>query len=153
MFFSHASLYPNLDCKIVSCEEGVSRIDDRLETLLTKYVSFIFINLLVLFYPEAVMFFSYASLYPNLDSKIVSCEEGVKLTHLVLILREGPGTEGRLFDQVKLEASVERMAIQLYQRLEKENKFLLILDDVWEKIDLDSLGVPQPEIHMVQRSY
>jgi disease resistance protein RPS2 len=30
--------------------------------------------------------------------------------------------------------------------LRREN-FLLILDDVWEKIDLDSLGVPQPEVH------
>lgn len=41
--------------------------------------------------------------------------------------------------------SVERMAIRLHHRLEEE-KFLLILDDVWEKIDLDSLGIPQPEV-------
>ncbi|XP_062168742.1 disease resistance protein At4g27190-like [Alnus glutinosa] len=53
----------------------------------------------------------------------------------------------RLNLEAKMEESLERMAIRLYQRLEEEEKFLLILDDVWEKIDLDSLGVPQPEVH------
>jgi hypothetical protein len=33
-----------------------------------------------------------------------------------------------------MDESLERMAIRLYQRLEKEEKFLLILDDVWEEI-------------------
>lgn len=49
--------------------------------------------------------------------------------------------------QVSLEKSQEGLACRLYERLMKEKKFLLILDDVWETIDLDSLGVPQPEIH------
>ncbi|KAI9186214.1 hypothetical protein LWI28_014943 [Acer negundo] len=40
--------------------------------------------------------------------------------------------------------SVQRLAIRLHQRLQKE-KFLLILDDVWETINLDCLGVPQPQ--------
>ncbi|XP_059441574.1 disease resistance protein At4g27190-like [Corylus avellana] len=53
----------------------------------------------------------------------------------------------RLNLEVKMEESPEQIAIQLYQRLQKERKFLLILDDVWEKIDLDKLGVPQPEDH------
>jgi len=53
----------------------------------------------------------------------------------------------RLNLEAKMEESLERMAIRLYQRLEEEEKFLLILYDVWEKIDLDSLGVPQPEVH------
>ncbi|KAK0600533.1 hypothetical protein LWI29_015922 [Acer saccharum] len=43
-----------------------------------------------------------------------------------------------------MEESVQRLAIRLHQRLQKE-KFLLILDDVWEPIDLESLGVPQSE--------
>ncbi|KAG7994098.1 hypothetical protein I3843_01G038500 [Carya illinoinensis] len=49
---------------------------------------------------------------------------------------------------LKLEESSgpDGMAIQLHRRLEKE-RFLLILDDVWEKIDLDKLGVPRPEDH------
>jgi disease resistance protein RPS2 len=53
----------------------------------------------------------------------------------------------RLNLRAKMEESLDRMAIRLYQRLEEEEKFLLILDDVWKKIDLDSLGVPQPEVH------
>jgi disease resistance protein RPS2 len=53
----------------------------------------------------------------------------------------------RLNLEAKMEESLERMAIRLYQKLEEEEKFLLILDDVWEKIELDTLGVPQPEVH------
>ncbi|KAL5548242.1 hypothetical protein UlMin_003473 [Ulmus minor] len=53
----------------------------------------------------------------------------------------------RLNLEVNREESIERTAIQLYQRLEKEEKFLLVLDDVWEKIDLDCLGIPRPEVH------
>ncbi|KAL2523664.1 Disease resistance protein [Abeliophyllum distichum] len=45
------------------------------------------------------------------------------------------------------EDSVEKRAITLHKRLKMEEKFLLILDDVWDPIDLDDLGIPQPEIH------
>ncbi|KAJ0045610.1 hypothetical protein Pint_04267 [Pistacia integerrima] len=45
-----------------------------------------------------------------------------------------------------MQETVERLAIRLHKRLRKVNKFLLILDDVWETIDLDLLGFPQPEI-------
>ena len=51
----------------------------------------------------------------------------------------------RLNLEVKMEESIERTAGRLYQRLKMEERFLIILDDVWEKIDLDCLGVPQPE--------
>ncbi|XP_059439174.1 disease resistance protein At4g27190-like [Corylus avellana] len=53
----------------------------------------------------------------------------------------------RLNLERKMGESMEKLASRLYQRLQKEEKFLLILDDVWEKIDLDNLGVPQPEDH------
>ncbi|KAL0000956.1 hypothetical protein SO802_014737 [Lithocarpus litseifolius] len=53
----------------------------------------------------------------------------------------------RLSLEVKTEESEEGMASRLYQRFQKEKKYLLILDDVWEKIDLDSLGVPGPKVH------
>ncbi|KAB1225484.1 hypothetical protein CJ030_MR1G018623 [Morella rubra] len=52
----------------------------------------------------------------------------------------------QIADRLNLEAkkgeSLERLAGRLYQRLQCEEKFLLILDDVWEKIDLDRLGIP-----------
>jgi disease resistance protein RPS2 len=53
----------------------------------------------------------------------------------------------RLKLEVQTGESVQEIAIRLHQRLMNEEKFLLILDDVWVKIDLDSLGVPQPEVH------
>nr|POF06304.1 disease resistance protein [Quercus suber] len=46
-----------------------------------------------------------------------------------------------------MEESEEGTASRLYKRFQKEKKFLLILDDVWAKIDLDTLGVPGPEVH------
>ncbi|KAG6636324.1 hypothetical protein CIPAW_11G103500 [Carya illinoinensis] len=57
----------------------------------------------------------------------------------------------QIAERLNLEArkgeSIERLAGRIYQRLEIEENFLLILDDVWEKIDLDSLGIPLPEVH------
>uniref|UniRef100_A0A2N9HXG6 Uncharacterized protein n=1 Tax=Fagus sylvatica TaxID=28930 RepID=A0A2N9HXG6_FAGSY len=53
----------------------------------------------------------------------------------------------RLDLEVTTEEGMERIAIRLHQRLMNEDKFLLILDDVWEKVDLKTLGVPQPEDH------
>ena len=53
----------------------------------------------------------------------------------------------RLNLEVKIEESVEGTASRLYQRLEREENFLLILDDVWKEIELGELGVPQPEDH------
>ncbi|GFZ06579.1 NB-ARC domain-containing disease resistance protein [Actinidia rufa] len=50
----------------------------------------------------------------------------------------------RLNLAVKAGESMESTASRLHRRLEKE-RFLLILDDVWEAIDLDYLGVPQSE--------
>ncbi|KAK0600094.1 hypothetical protein LWI29_011540 [Acer saccharum] len=49
---------------------------------------------------------------------------------------------------VKMEETVERVGIRLHGRLMKESNFLLILDDVWEAIDLDYLGIPRREDHV-----
>ncbi|KAF5464031.1 hypothetical protein F2P56_014144 [Juglans regia] len=49
-------------------------------------------------------------------------------------------------NDLKESSGADRIAIQLHRRL-KEESFLLILDDVWKKIDLDKLGVPRPEDH------
>ncbi|XP_022877508.1 disease resistance protein At4g27190-like [Olea europaea var. sylvestris] len=54
----------------------------------------------------------------------------------------------RLNLQVKMEESEERIAIRLHKRLGKERRFLLLLDDVWDAVDLDLLGVPRPEDHV-----
>ncbi|KAF8008949.1 hypothetical protein BT93_J0063 [Corymbia citriodora subsp. variegata] len=45
------------------------------------------------------------------------------------------------------EETVKRTAIQLSRRLRRE-KFLLILDVVWEAINLDLVGIPRPESHL-----
>ncbi|CDY29284.1 BnaC01g19360D [Brassica napus] len=51
----------------------------------------------------------------------------------------------RLDIDTRLGETVERLARRIYVRLEKENNFLLILDDVWKDIDLDLLGIPRTE--------
>ncbi|XP_077242296.1 disease resistance protein At4g27190-like [Tasmannia lanceolata] len=40
----------------------------------------------------------------------------------------------------------ESWAALLFQGLKKQKKFLLILDDIWEKIDLDKVGIPQGDM-------
>ncbi|KAF3624194.1 putative disease resistance protein-like [Capsicum annuum] len=57
----------------------------------------------------------------------------------------------RLNLQVDNEASVESIANKIYQRLKKETSFLLILNDVWEAINLDHIGVPQPEYPAISK--
>ncbi|KAK4414565.1 Disease resistance protein [Sesamum alatum] len=42
---------------------------------------------------------------------------------------------------------METRASKLHARLMMEKAFLLILDDVWDSIDLDLVGIPAPEFH------
>ncbi|PHT39952.1 hypothetical protein CQW23_18806 [Capsicum baccatum] len=51
----------------------------------------------------------------------------------------------RLNTMVDHEGSIESIASKICQRLKEEKSFLLVLDDVWEAINLDDIGVPQPE--------
>nr|GMC46960.1 disease resistance protein At4g27190-like [Ipomoea batatas] len=44
------------------------------------------------------------------------------------------------------EVSKESMASRLYNKLKGE-RFLLILDDIWEEINLDVVGIPRPNEH------
>ncbi|KAK1283273.1 Disease resistance protein [Acorus calamus] len=53
----------------------------------------------------------------------------------------------RLKMLTSMTESTEESAIWLFERLKKEKKILLILDDVWEKIDLDKVGIPQGDAH------
>ncbi|XP_049410497.1 disease resistance protein At4g27190-like [Solanum stenotomum] len=51
----------------------------------------------------------------------------------------------RLNLKIDSEGNVKSIASKIYRRLEQEKSFLLILDDVWEPINLDDVGVPQLE--------
>ncbi|KAK3019570.1 hypothetical protein RJ639_003637 [Escallonia herrerae] len=51
----------------------------------------------------------------------------------------------RLNMHTSMEESMELTARRIFQRLQLEEKLLLILDDVWEAVDLDRLGVPEPD--------
>ncbi|KAL4613914.1 hypothetical protein ACB092_07G016700 [Castanea dentata] len=73
---------------------------------------------------------------------------GVGKTTLNLVIKNVQKQIAKRLNLVEeMDEDVQGMAIRLYERLEKEEKFLLILDDVWAKIDLDTLGVPVPEVH------
>ncbi|KZV22602.1 disease resistance protein-like [Dorcoceras hygrometricum] len=52
----------------------------------------------------------------------------------------------RLKMEVGMGQSEERMSVRLHERLRNEKRFLLILDDVWEAVDLDLVGIPRQEI-------
>ncbi|KAK2987295.1 hypothetical protein RJ640_000252 [Escallonia rubra] len=47
----------------------------------------------------------------------------------------------RLKLDTSMEESMDSTALRIFQRLQLEEKLLLILDDVWETVDLDRLGV------------
>ncbi|KAK1283278.1 Disease resistance protein [Acorus calamus] len=59
--------------------------------------------------------------------------------------------QSRLAERLKMSTSLtgstEGSAFLLSERLKKEKKILLILDDVWEKIDLDKVGIPHGDAH------
>ncbi|KAL6314199.1 hypothetical protein AAG906_011947 [Vitis piasezkii] len=53
----------------------------------------------------------------------------------------------RLEMKEKTNESPDSLAARICERLKREVKFLLLLDDVWKEIDLDALGIPRPEDH------
>ena len=48
---------------------------------------------------------------------------------------------------------LDDFAIKLHRRLRQQTRFILILDDVWEGIDLDALGVHILKFILVVRLY
>ncbi|KAG6666580.1 disease resistance protein At4g27190-like [Carya illinoinensis] len=93
------------------------------------------------------------NLVRNLNNKLqknsnlrFSCVLWVTVSKKLDIKKLQMGIASRLGFHLEQSSEADRMAIQLYRRL-KEESFLLILDDVWKKIDLDKLGVPRPEDH------
>ncbi|KAK3200433.1 hypothetical protein Dsin_023848 [Dipteronia sinensis] len=58
--------------------------------------------------------------------------------------------QGEIADKLGLQLRKESesgRARALCARLKKENKILLILDDIWERLDLDKVGIPFEEDH------
>ncbi|RVW37324.1 Disease resistance protein [Vitis vinifera] len=53
----------------------------------------------------------------------------------------------RLEMKEKTNESPDSLAARICERLKREVRFLLLLDDVWKEIDLDALGIPRPEDH------
>ncbi|XP_049369781.1 disease resistance protein At4g27190-like [Solanum verrucosum] len=53
----------------------------------------------------------------------------------------------RLNLKVDSEGSEVSIASKILERLNQEKSFLVILDDVWDAINLDHVGVPQPKAH------
>ncbi|XP_040992925.1 disease resistance protein At4g27190-like [Juglans microcarpa x Juglans regia] len=95
------------------------------------------------------------NLVRNLNNKLLennsnlrfSCVIWVTVSKNLDIKKLQMGIASRLRLNLEERSGADRIAIQLHQRLLKEESFLLILDDVWKKVDLDILGVPRPEVH------
>ncbi|KAG7994089.1 hypothetical protein I3843_01G038000 [Carya illinoinensis] len=94
------------------------------------------------------------NLVTNLNNKLLemnsnhmpfTCVLCVTVTKNLDIKRVQKRIASRLKLELKESSGADGMATQIHQRLKKE-RFLLILDDAWQKIDLDILGVPRPEV-------
>ncbi|KAG6666586.1 hypothetical protein CIPAW_01G041500 [Carya illinoinensis] len=94
------------------------------------------------------------NLVRNLNNKLLemnsnhmpfSCVLWVTVSKNLDIKKLQMGIASRLKLELKESSGADGMATQLHRRL-KEERFLLILDDAWQKIDLDILGVPRPEV-------
>ncbi|KAG7994093.1 hypothetical protein I3843_01G038200 [Carya illinoinensis] len=81
----------------------------------------------------------------NSNHKPFTCVLWVTVSKNLDIKRVQMRIASRLKLELKESSGADGMATQIHQSLKKE-RFLLILDDVWEKIDLDILGVPRPEV-------
>ncbi|XP_034707044.1 probable disease resistance protein At4g27220 [Vitis riparia] len=58
--------------------------------------------------------------------------------------------QGELADflGMKFEEETEKgRAARLYQRMNEEKTILIILDDIWAKLDLEKIGIPSPDHH------
>ncbi|XP_034707052.1 probable disease resistance protein At4g27220 [Vitis riparia] len=58
--------------------------------------------------------------------------------------------QGELADMLGMkfdEESEQGRAARLYQRMKEEKTILIILDDIWAKLDLEKIGIPSPDHH------
>ncbi|CAI9088510.1 OLC1v1022849C1 [Oldenlandia corymbosa var. corymbosa] len=99
------------------------------------------------------------TLVANVNNKLKGCASLLKQPFSIVIwvtvsnkLEETSDlkrVQKQIADRLKMtlpaHEEVMRTAIQLHERLKKE-RFLLILDDVWHPINLDTVGIPRLEI-------
>ncbi|KAK4349635.1 hypothetical protein RND71_032390 [Anisodus tanguticus] len=98
-----------------------------------------------------------STLVKNLNNELLkTAASSSKLSLGVVVWVEVPKwpidirkVQARIAKRLKLEVDNEESAVssasKICERLKQERSFLLILDDVWEAIDLNDVGVPQPE--------
>ncbi|KAJ8538687.1 hypothetical protein K7X08_029983 [Anisodus acutangulus] len=98
-----------------------------------------------------------STLVKNLNNELLkTAASSSKLSLGVVVWVEVPKSpidirkvQARIAKRLKLEVDNEESAVssasKICERLKQERSFLLILDDVWEAIDLNDVGVPQPE--------
>ncbi|XP_035547268.1 disease resistance protein At4g27190-like [Juglans regia] len=93
------------------------------------------------------------NLVRNLNNKLLENNSNLRFSCVIWVTvsknLDIKGVQMRIASRLRLKleesSGSDGMATQLHQSLLKEERFLLILDDVWEKIDLDKLGVPRLE--------
>ncbi|KAK3198952.1 hypothetical protein Dsin_022367 [Dipteronia sinensis] len=67
--------------------------------------------------------------------------------NLSAIIRNIQGQLADLLNLTLQEESIKGRAERLNMRLKNEKKILIILDDIWEKIDLEMIGIPVDDHH------
>ncbi|KAL0379745.1 UNVERIFIED_CONTAM: Disease resistance protein [Sesamum angustifolium] len=95
------------------------------------------------------------TLVQNINNKL-SGSDSFSIVMWITVSNRYPETESELkkvqnliAKRLKLELpeeSIETRTSQLRARLMMEKAFLLILDDVWNPIDLDRIGIPEPQV-------
>ncbi|KAI4316004.1 hypothetical protein L6164_024024 [Bauhinia variegata] len=94
--------------------------------------------------------------FVDLESRKAAYDEVWKALHDDQMLRIGVYALGglgktTLVKELGYKAEKEKLfhrvvAVELWQRL-KQEEILIILDDVWEKLDLEAVGIPLGEMH------
>ncbi|XP_019175920.1 PREDICTED: disease resistance protein At4g27190-like [Ipomoea nil] len=92
------------------------------------------------------------TLVKNLNNQLTN-DPTFNIVILVVVSQNATveGVQSKIAERLELhmmnrEVSKESMASRLYNKLKGE-RFLLILDDIWEEIDLDVVGIPRPNEH------
>ncbi|XP_031282283.1 probable disease resistance protein At5g63020 [Pistacia vera] len=91
------------------------------------------------------------TLLTQINNKFVNTPEGFNVVIWVTVskelqlekIQENIGKRLAHFDEMWKYKSLEEKALEIFQILSK-TRFVLLLDDVWERVDLTKVGVPLP---------